>query len=934
MKTNRVRKFLSRYFPTSLRFRLTMLVLVISVFVLVVATTFINDRALSFIEQNSNERLNAANVTLTATVSVWLEPHLNALRNLVSLLDIIGMDAERQKPLLQKMAAAYPYMYLISTTDLKGINVARNDNEKPKDYGDREWFLKARDGAAVTFESLIGKTNHRPALIVAMPIKNEADRVVGVCMFATDLENLTRQVRVTRAGRTGFAYLIDQNNRVIAHPDLVYANNLSDFSSYPPVKALRQGTRGQVSFIDEGGQHWRAYVNELNNGWGVIVQQQEEELLSTQRLFHKVALMIIFTAVLILVCTTWWGVMQTLKPINMLTKAIKRVTPDNMNRLDFEFVHSTSLNPKTMDEVSILSDSFYEMAVRLQAAMVSQEQELSERKRAEEDLKKHRDHLGDLVKERTTELTNSNERLSQEIVERKRVEEAVRESEERYRQLIEQAADGIFMADPKGNYLLVNSKFCEMHGYTKDEMLKLNVIDTYPDELKDIGCQRVQRVTSGESMRFERPIKRKDGTVFQAELSVSRLDDGRHQGFIHDITDRKRAEEEKKRLEDHLVRAQKMESIGTLAGGIAHDFNNLLMGILGNISLILLQFDQTHPVYDRLKSMEGYVQRGSDLTKQLLGFARGGKYEVKPTNLGELIRESSDLFGRTKKEIHIHHKAQKGLWTVEVDQGQIEQVLLNLYVNAWQAMPNGGDLYLSVENVELNDVDVSPYEISPGRFVKVTVTDTGTGMDEATKARIFEPFFTTKERGRGTGLGLASAYGIVKNHGGYIHVESEKDIGSSFMIYFPASYKDVDYDQKPVQELIKGREIVLLIDDEEMILDVSAKMLEQLGYQVIIASGGKMGIQTYEQNKDRIDLVILDMIMPEFGGRESFDTMIRINPSVKVLLSSGYSLDNQAKEIMRKGCKGFIQKPFTMTDLSKKIREILDKQEDSRISFN
>jgi CheY-like chemotaxis protein len=377
-----------------------------------------------------------------------------------------------------------------------------------------------------------------------------------------------------------------------------------------------------------------------------------------------------------------------------------------------------------------------------------------------------------------------------------------------------------------------------------------------------------------------------------------------------------------------------MEAIGTLAGGIAHDFNNLLMGILGNISLILLQFDQTHPVYDRLKSMEGYVQRGSDLTKQLLGFARGGKYEVKPTNLGELIRESSDLFGRTKKEIHIHHKAQKGLWTVEVDQGQIEQVLLNLYVNAWQAMPNGGDLYLSVENVELNDVDVSPYEISPGRFVKVTVTDTGTGMDEATKARIFEPFFTTKERGRGTGLGLASAYGIVKNHGGYIHVESEKDIGSSFMIYFPASYKDVDYDQKPVQELIKGREIVLLIDDEEMILDVSAKMLEQLGYQVIIASGGKMGIQTYEQNKDRIDLVILDMIMPEFGGRESFDTMIRINPSVKVLLSSGYSLDSQAKEIMQKGCKGFIQKPFTMTDLSKKIREILDKQEDSRISFN
>jgi CheY-like chemotaxis protein len=256
----------------------------------------------------------------------------------------------------------------------------------------------------------------------------------------------------------------------------------------------------------------------------------------------------------------------------------------------------------------------------------------------------------------------------------------------------------------------------------------------------------------------------------------------------------------------------------------------------------------------------------------------------------------------------------------------MEQVLLNLYVNAWHAMPSGGDLYLSATNVELDKVDVSPYELAPGKFVKLTITDTGIGMDESTKARIFEPFFTTKERGRGTGLGLASAYGIIKNHGGFIHVESEKDIGTSFMIYLPVSDKDIDYGKKPADELLKGRETVLLIDDEEMILDVSAKMLEGLGYQVITASGGRNGLLAYEKDKGRIDLVILDMIMPEFGGRESFDTMIRVNPSVKVLLSSGYSLDSQAKEIMQRGCKGFIQKPFTMTELSKKIREILDKK--------
>ncbi len=401
------------------------------------------------------------------------------------------------------------------------------------------------------------------------------------------------------------------------------------------------------------------------------------------------------------------------------------------------------------------------------------------------------------------------------------------------------------------------------------------------------------------------------------------------QGIVHivsDITQRKRSEEEKKKLEHQLNQSQKMESIGTLAGGIAHDFNNLLMGILGNASLILMQLDRSNPVFDRLKNIEDYVQRGSDLTKQLLGFARSGKYETKPTNLAEFIRESSELFGRTKKEIRIYRNAQEDLWTVEVDQGQMEQVLLNLYVNAWQAMPGGGDLYLSAENVSLDKIDVSPYpyDINPGKYVKVIVTDTGIGMDEATMVRIFEPFFTTKEKGRGTGLGLASAYGIIKNHGGFILVDSEKGHGTTFKIYLPASNKVVENDFKTEDELQKGQETVLFIDDEEMILEVGAKMLEGLGYKVMIAVGGRQGLIIYEQNKDAIDIVILDMIMPEIGGRGAFDAMLQIDPSVKVLLSSGYSLDGQAKEIMQRGCKGFIQKPFTMVELSKKIRGILD----------
>ena len=422
----------------------------------------------------------------------------------------------------------------------------------------------------------------------------------------------------------------------------------------------------------------------------------------------------------------------------------------------------------------------------------------------------------------------------------------------------------------------------------------------------------------------------KDGRKIPFEVNgdVLRNEDGTPFGCVYicrDITQRKQAEWDRVDLEARLNQAQRMESIGTLAGGIAHDFNNLLTGILGNASLVLMNMDERNPLLERLKNIEEYVQRGSELTKQLLGFARGGKYEVKPTHLGEFIRKSSEMFGRAKKEIRIHHKVQEGLWTVEVDRGQMEQVLLNLYVNAWQAMPGGGELYLSVENVMLGETDVRPYNVNPGKFVKVEVTDTGVGMDQATKEHIFEPFFTTKERGRGTGLGLASVYGIVKNHGGYINVESGKNCGASFMIYLPASDKEVENEYGSYNEVQMGHGTILLLDDEEMIIDVGSKMLEGLGYRVITAKGGRQGLQIYEKDRDTIELVILDMIMPDLSGKETFEALLQMNPAVRVLLSSGYSLDRHAEEIMRKGCKGFIQKPFTMAELSKKIRGILDE---------
>jgi len=392
-----------------------------------------------------------------------------------------------------------------------------------------------------------------------------------------------------------------------------------------------------------------------------------------------------------------------------------------------------------------------------------------------------------------------------------------------------------------------------------------------------------------------------------------------------EIEERKRAEEQRKDLEGKLEQAQKMKALGTLAGGIAHDFNNLLMGIQGNASLMLMDIDSSHQHFEKIKNTEQYVMRGAELTRQLLGFARGGKYQVTSTDLNKLIQKSSEMFGRTKKEIIIYTNYQDDIWSVNVDRGQIEQVLLNLFVNAWQAMPGGGNLNILTENVSLDTEQKNEDGIKPGRYVKVSVTDTGIGMDQETQKKIFDPFFTTKEMSRGTGLGLASAYGILKNHDGFIEVSSEAGKGSTFSFYLPASHDKIVALQEPSHhKTLNGTETILLVDDEDMIIQVAGGMLKKLGYKVISTTSGEKATDIYKVKKNDIDVVILDMVMPGMSGGKTYDVLKEINPAIKVLLSSGYSMSGEAVKILNRGCDGFIQKPFDINQISLKIRDILD----------
>jgi len=523
-----------------------------------------------------------------------------------------------------------------------------------------------------------------------------------------------------------------------------------------------------------------------------------------------------------------------------------------------------------------------------------------------------------------------------DVSERKGGEKALRRSEEQYRNLYEtskkaqevyrsllnSSADAIVLYDMEGKTVYLSPAFTRMFGWSLEEVKDKRIPFVPDSEMEATTVIIKDLVRNGTPCHgFETKRTTRSGQNLNVSISASRYND--HKGepigvlaVLRDISDRIK-------LEKQLQHAVKMEAIGTLAGGIAHDFNNLMMAMLGNLSLLLMDMDPDHSSYDRLKKIEKLIQNGSRLTNQLLGYARKGKYEIAPVDLNQTVRETAEAFGRTRKEISIHYQLAEDLWSLEADPAQTEQILMNLYVNASDAMPGGGDLYLKTRNITHRDFRSEVYNPKPGNYVMHEVVDTGEGMDDKTAERIFDPFFTTKEMGRGTGLGLASVFGIIKGHGGYIDVASKKGEGTIFSIYLPASDKKIATPSNAAPKIVKGNETILVVDDEAMVLDVGVQLLEAMGYTVKSAASGTEAIEIYRRHGDAIDMVILDMVMPDMGGGEVFDRFRQINPIAKILLSSGYSIDGKAREILARGCNGFIQKPFSMEKLSEKIRETL-----------
>ncbi len=497
----------------------------------------------------------------------------------------------------------------------------------------------------------------------------------------------------------------------------------------------------------------------------------------------------------------------------------------------------------------------------------------------------------------------------------------IQDSQNNYKALAEYSNNGIAIIQ-NDTHTYANPRYQELTGYTFYDLQRYsieNLIDfSYqPTDLTSI-LDDLKRHSGNEL--FNARIIKKNGSKLDVEISISSMLYYDRRTFvisILDITDRKT-------LERQLIYAQKMQSMGTLAGGIAHNFNNLLMGIQGNTSIALLEIKDDHPFYKNLINIEKLVRNGANLTNQLLGYAREGKFEIKPIDINLVVKETSETFGAARKDIHIILDLATTLGRVKADQGQIEQTLLNLYVNSADAMPQGGTLTIRTSNATGSDIGNKTYKAKPGNYVLISVKDTGLGIDPKIIDRVFEPFFTTKGLARGTGLGLASAYGIIKGHGGYIDVTSIKGKETTFSIYLPSTEESIGKEEEMADELIMGTGTILLVDDEEIIIYAGEQMLKKLGYKVIVAKSGKEALDIFNKEKEKIDLVLLDMVMPGIGGGETYTKLKGMDNTVKVLLSSGYGLDGQAREIMDKGCNGFIQKPFNLKILSRKVKEMLD----------
>lgn len=786
----------------------------------------------------------------------------------------------KERKLYFKNKYGYDVFSELIVTNKYGANVAQSGKTTDYRQDDEEWWQTAKNERFYIHDIGYDESADVYAIDFGIRIEDKKGDFIGVMKVVLNIKELVNIIKGPELTKT-----LKDNNRakrmlITKDGGIIYSIQSHKFLGKVPDEFLSNFKKDRTgSFIAEAitkekGEKLFSYARSNFRGldWILILEHETKEIFAPINKLRDGIFIIALTVTVFAILVSLLFSRSITKPVTKLIDAALKI---GKGALD------TKIEVESKDEIGLLAQTFNQMASS----------------------------------------------LDRDITERKRVEKALRESEQKYRTLFEESKDVIYISTPEGKFLDINPAGIELFGYpSKEEFLQINI--THDLYISPVDREEFQKVLTrqGYAKDYEVVFRRKDGEQVTVLLTTTIVRDERgkivaYRGIMKDITERKK-------LEEQLLQAQKMEAIGQLGGGIAHDFNNILTAIIGFGNLLKTEMKKDDPLRTYVTRILTSAERAANLTQALLAFSRRQIINPVPINLNNTIKVLENLLHRLiGEDIELSTILSYTDLIIMADSTQIEQVLMNLVTNARDAMPDGGSLTIKTDIAEFDNGFIKLHGFGkPGEYAIILVEDTGHGMDENTKEKIFEPFFTTKEVGKGTGLGLSMAYGIIKQHDGYINVYSETGRGTTFKIYLPLIKSKVK-EATPADLLIikGGKETVLVAEDDALVRELIKEVLSGYGYSVIEAGDGEETIRVFNENKDSIQLLILDVIMPKKNGKEVYDEIKEIKPDIKAIFTSGYTADIiNKKGILEEGLE-FILKPISPDRLLRTVREVLDK---------
>jgi PAS domain S-box-containing protein len=768
----------------------------------------------------------------------------------------------------------------IIVTNKYGANIGQTGKTTDYRQDDEEWWQTAKKERFYIHDIRYDESADVNSIDFGIRIDDKEGAFIGVMKVILNVEQVISIIRGPELAEMQTEHAQTKWMLITKDGKLIYSTGDYKFLSRIPDEMLARLEKEQTgSFIVESSTYGKrekllsfAHSKYKGLGWILILEHDTKEIFDPITKLRNGILIISLAVTIFAILAGFLFSRYISEPITKLRDAAIEIGKGNLN---------TKIEVKSRDEIGILAKTFRHMALN----------------------------------------------LAQDITEREQTEKALRESEQKYRTLFEESKDVVYISAPEGKFLDINQAGVELFGYaSREELLQIDITqDLHVNPHRRSELQE-QLDKQGFIKDSEVVFRRKDGQHVTVLLTANAVNDEKgaiiaYRGIMTDITERKR-------LEQQLMQAQKMEAVGQLAGGIAHDFNNILTAIIGFGTLVKMETPKNDPMQSYITQILTSANRAANLTQALLAFSRKQIISPKPVDLNEIIRGVKSILSRIiGEDIELSIVLTDQDLIAMADSSQMEQVLMNFATNARDAMPNGGSLVISTNRVEVDNEFIKTHGYGkPGSYSIITIEDTGYGIDEETEKRIFEPFFTTKEVGKGTGLGLSMVYGIINQHGGHINLYSKPGIGTTFKIYLPLIQSKIEETEQTAFSILKGGdETVLIAEDDVQVRELTKEVLSGFGYKVIEAKDGADAVKVFNENKDEIQLLILDVVMPKMNGREAYDEIKNVRHKVKAIFISGYTADMiHKKGILEEGLN-FLSKPILPDELLRKIREVLDQ---------